>query len=495
MISLLAAVGTPPPAATGWFELRRAGVAASELISVRGWADSRCGPPEVTLLIDGREIARADAWSSWQVPSSFPAAPGADRPGFATQIDPLHFTPGVHLVKMVASAPACDASASLGEAAFVSSALPVGWIAWTTLLYVAVAIVLAGLALHRFAPRYHLVPIRFVVPSVLALSIGSILLGPRLSGNATAPSAFFSPLASWDGAWYLRIAREGYAAIGNPAYAFFPLYPVLLRLLTYLPVPIELAASVVNAGLFVLSMRALRKLTAGMESGWPVYACLPFSFFFVAVYTESLALFFSLTFLLMLRQQRPGLAFASGFLAGLTRVTSLGLVLLAIDELRAGRRRSVIASLGPVAGAATYMTFLWLNTGDPLKFVHAQEHFGRATSFSAGRLVQVIGRALTSNDRWEWLALGTLAFVLTGAVMLVRAGRIGEAAYSAALVCMPLASVALTSMHRYALLAFPVVPFMAGLIPNRVTLYAIVALEVVLLVVFSSHFGQQHWVG
>jgi Gpi18-like mannosyltransferase len=39
---------------------------------------------------------------------------------------------------------------------------------------------------------------------------------------------FLIPFASWDGAYFLKIAMEGYTA--EPNYAFFPLFPLLMRL-------------------------------------------------------------------------------------------------------------------------------------------------------------------------------------------------------------------------------------------------------------------------
>src|SRR5205814_6929366 len=38
-------------------------------------------------------------------------------------------------------------------------------------------------------------------------------------------------LLAWDGQWYERIARHGYAAISRSAVRFFPLYPLLARTL------------------------------------------------------------------------------------------------------------------------------------------------------------------------------------------------------------------------------------------------------------------------
>ncbi|MDQ5819673.1 MAG: hypothetical protein M3334_15090, partial [Actinomycetota bacterium] len=50
------------------------------------------------------------------------------------------------------------------------------------------------------------------------------------AGNPLEPPGFLSYWAHWDGAWYSEIAMEGYGERAPASTAFFPLYPMLLRL-------------------------------------------------------------------------------------------------------------------------------------------------------------------------------------------------------------------------------------------------------------------------
>jgi hypothetical protein len=50
------------------------------------------------------------------------------------------------------------------------------------------------------------------------------------AGDPLEPPGFLSYWAHWDGAWYSQIATEGYGERAPSSTAFFPLYPLLVRL-------------------------------------------------------------------------------------------------------------------------------------------------------------------------------------------------------------------------------------------------------------------------
>lgn len=488
-VALLAAVPAAASADTieGSFEFQRKSTSWKDPIPIRGWAVSHCGSPEVALVIDGREVITAHPWLDWPgIRERFPGVASAQHPGFETVIDPLHFAPGDHRVAIVASSPECHATRSLGELIFVSAAAPRPLRSWLIVAFWIAVVGAIAFALRRSTLRYHPLPLWWIVPPLLVVVIVAI-------ATAGGPKAPFERLANWDGSWYMIIARQGYVA--NGTYAFFPLFPLMLRALSLLPVPLELAASIANAVLFAGSLRFLQKLRPHEESGLLFYAALPFAFFFVAVYTESLALFLSVAFVLSLRERKPALALVCGCLAGLTRITSLALVMFGIDEVRNRRLKSAIASIGPVAGLTLHMTWLRITSGDPLRFMTAQERFGRATSFSAGRLVQLLARCFRTDDPWDVVGLVTLALVAIAAAMLILGRRYGEGLYCGLLITLPLATLSLTSLHRYALLAFPAFPLLGGLLRSRALYWTVVALEIWFLIAYARHFGRGDWVG
>jgi hypothetical protein len=162
----------------GWFQLQPAANPTDPIV-VHGWAISRCGSPEIVLRVDGRELAKARPWLEWPgVKERFPGVASAERPGFHTLIDPLHYRPGEHRVSIAASSSECQASRSLGELTFIAGAPPRAWVSLGVIALTLIAFAGIAFALHRWGVRYHRVPLIWVVPPLLGLSIAAIVAAP-----------------------------------------------------------------------------------------------------------------------------------------------------------------------------------------------------------------------------------------------------------------------------------------------------------------------------
>ena len=172
-------------------------------------------------------------------------------------------------------------------------------------------------------------------------------------------SKLLSPWQRWDALWYQHIAENGYAA-GDGSTAFFPLYPLLSRIVS---VPllgnVVLAELLVSSAAFAAAMWLLYRLarldsasvdtgsvaadrTAGSRVALPVpqlavllTALFPVGFFLLAPYTEGLFLALTLASFWFARTNRPWAAGAAGFFASLTRAHGIFLALpLAFEYLR-----------------------------------------------------------------------------------------------------------------------------------------------------------------
>ncbi|MCL8207029.1 MAG: hypothetical protein K6V97_03005 [Actinomycetia bacterium] len=189
------------------------------------------------------------------------------------------------------------------------------------------------------------------------------------------------PWAHWDGYWYLSIAHLGYA--GRPlATAFFPLYPLLLRALGGTVLAGVLASTVA----FVVALGIIHRLAAEVLSpraAWFTVLALAFfptSFYFNAVYPESLFLLLAAGTYLAARRGRLGLAAG---LAGLASATSIYGLFLAVPLAAALWRRRAPAPLWlwlalVPAGLLGYMATLFEAFGNPIIFQSVQSNWGRA---------------------------------------------------------------------------------------------------------------------
>jgi hypothetical protein len=302
---------------------------------------------------------------------------------------------------------------------------------------------------------------------------------------------FLDLWAKWDSQWYIQIAREGYwyQPLQRSNVAFFPLYPLMIRMVAPLAGGnLVLAGFVISHVAFFVALIYLYRLAllelgerAAAQRTLFYLAFFPTSFFFSAVFTESLFLLLAVVTMDCARRQQWLAAGVAGMLAAATR--SLGVLLWALVlwewlrvhgwrittlHRRASWRNLATAlrtswydlfaiALIPL-GLLLYVAFLQRAFDQPLAFIDTQAHWGRQTVGP----VRVLLREAEALLAFEWnrsnlSRLLNMAATL-GAVAMTpfvwrRLGE-GYAIYVLLAVLLP-ASSAMMSMIRYVLTVFP----------------------------------------
>lgn len=213
---------------------------------------------------------------------------------------------------------------------------------------------------------------------------------PLLVPGAEGP--LVRSLTSWDGWYYLGIATNGYSA--EPvagAYsnvAFPPLYPVLIRVLSFpFPAAAGIVAVLISNVAFLGALALLARLgtpylgrrRASVAAG--LLAIYPFASVFAMAYTESLFLLLMLA--AFLAAERGHRAWAGIFLAltvlcrlqGVALVLPLLLIMLRQDGWRVTRSQAWLL-LGPLAGAS-FLLYIASVTGSLTAYLDAQRAWGR----------------------------------------------------------------------------------------------------------------------
>lgn len=305
---------------------------------------------------------------------------------------------------------------------------------------------------------------------------------------------------SW---WYVNIITHGYSmgdvatgAQGNAA--FFPLYPLLVRMIAGLTGNVFVAGILVsNVAFFValLYLYALARREWDDETAARAVLYLsaaPTAVFFSAMYTESLYILLVTATFFYARERQWDRAALAGALAAATRNT--GVLLAAVialeglhqggvrwrpagwtrQELLAHGRRQLRIALRhwPVLGAAgavtfgliAYMAYLANTFGDPLGFIHVQATWGRDVSAAGfSRLASNVRRQLN-------IGVAPLAGQINVPVLLNLLFTLGFAPLVAATVfrlrpaygvfagltfLVPLSTGTVGSMTRYVLMLIP----------------------------------------
>ena len=222
------------------------------------------------------------------------------------------------------------------------------------------------------------------------------------------------PLYAWDYNWYELIAGSGYPAhAGGRQYAFFPLWPLLLRWAgTHWEV-------VVGAGAAWLASGAA---FFGVSAGLPpvrlrsalVLACWPGSFALALVYPDALALAVAAWAAALALRGKPLAAGALGAVAALARPNGL---LIAIPLLWLGRRsvRGWIGAALPVAAAAGVEAYFWARSDRATVFFDAQRLWGRGGPHNFPHWVHQADRLLSNHGA----VIGVFALAAVAALVLV----------------------------------------------------------------------------
>jgi hypothetical protein len=215
-------------------------------------------------------------------------------------------------------------------------------------------------------------------------------------------------LCQWDCEWYVHTIRHGYdpeprlrANSDLSNWAFFPLYPILgrlVRLVTGLSAfwSGTAVSMMAFAAFAVLSVpyRALTRREADQATWLTLLMVYPFSLYYFMVYTESLYLLLILLVLLAVRVGNFSGACVATSLAAATRPTGILVIPYLVAEgawrAREAFRRGLVPSarlrvLADIAlplaiaplGLVCYMAYLYHLLGDPLAFSHAQLSWDR----------------------------------------------------------------------------------------------------------------------
>lgn len=351
----------------------------------------------------------------------------------------------------------------------------------------------------------------------------------------------------WDAGWYLSIAADGYSYAGTgqqSSVAFFPVYPLLIRLVhSMTPLSMHAAGIAVTIAAGATAVIVFHRWCVGrLGSSVARIATLtlvlyPYAFYlFGAVYADAVFLCAAVTAFWLLERDLPVWAGAVGAVASAARPVGVAVVLglVAVTLMRRSalwaedgrprlalgrlRRRDAGVLLSAV-GLAAWMAYLWRRFGDPLAFQAVQqapgwgqeagprtwlkmEFFGRLERLP-NRLAD-LGDPAAGGSAWEQLVHSSgllvhagLALACCGLLVVVwrRLGW-GYAVYAGIVVAIAvLGSKDFQGVGRYMLAAFPCFAgagiWLAGHRRIRVVWLPVSA---TLLVAWAFAFGRGYYV-
>ena len=311
---------------------------------------------------------------------------------------------------------------------------------------------------------------------VASASLGHLLRPQVLDGVTDLPGLPFAALARWDAGWYGAIARDGYffdPSRQSPV-AYFPLYPLVIRALSFLGVNRWVAGTVVTfasaiGALLLVHRWARHVVPAHATTVFLLLATYPYAcYLYGVVYSDALFLLLVVGAFVALESDSPIAAAVLGALATACRPVApavvVGLTVRSLERRRrAGLPVRVVDFVPALAGLglAAYMAFLAQRFGDPLAFAHVHGAPGWDQQPGWHTWLKLEFFEHVRVDHWTVkLRLGAHAFVTVGALALVPAvvRRLGWGYGLYCLLALALPAVSskdFQGMGRYAIAAFP----------------------------------------
>ena len=344
-----------------------------------------------------------------------------------------------------------------------------------------------------------------------------------------------SALANFDGLHYISIARSGYSQYEQ---AFFPLYPLLIKIFTPLFSNNQLLTGLIISNVsFLIGLVVFYKYLCLISSNSirfnPILSIVfllafPTSFFFGAVYTEGLFFLLLILTLYFLKKKKYLLVVVFAFLTATTRIVGVFLIIpiffhwfSSFPRKRESKRSWIPASAGmtpgmtlcllaPILGLLTYCFYLWQTTGDPFFFFSSQPAFGANRSTHLISFLQVYWRYFkiffTANYDFKYfvaiIEFSFFSFVLIILVLdlfknfklkIKNYDLIGLNLFSLANIILPTLTGTFLSIPRFSLMSLSVFIYLAH-IKNVFIKYLILIIFLTLHVLLLGYFTQGYFV-
>jgi hypothetical protein len=344
-----------------------------------------------------------------------------------------------------------------------------------------------------------------VLTAIVALAAVGLFSSPtscpdlcHRSGNPLLDAA-----TRWDAGAYIDIAHQGYGSAVPANNAYFPLYPLLMRLLAaplggsddaYLVAGIVIS----NLSLLVALVYLARLVAIDRDAGAGTRAALyllafPTSVFLSVVYPESLLIATSIGAVYHARRGEWLPAAALGSLAALTRpfIGAAVALPIAIEAYQRSGLRAAIAAAAPAAAALVgWLVVLWRMTGDPKAILTAEANWGVGPSVPFEAFIDLFDPRVYG---FPYVVLGTTLLIGVLVVLSWRYLRPSLTAYASVVFVISIATGSLTSSPRYYLAVFPAFMVLAILARGWAG-RAYVAVGAALGVVFTAMYVLWYWV-
>lgn len=327
--------------------------------------------------------------------------------------------------------------------------------------------------------------------------------------------AFLPLWYTWDAQHYVEIAMDWYTSSTanerNLQIVFFPLYPLLIKIVAFF------VGSYVVSGLLVSNLAfagaaiyiyKLTRLDYDEDDSWRalVYlAIFPTAYFLHAIYTESLFLFLTVASFYYARRGNWALSGTAGLLASATRITGIVLIPALIVEYLAQKdykirevKKDVFWIGLTVLGVLFYLGINYVTFEDPFKFLEIQrEHWAKRLDWPFKGFLLAYKTLLSREPEIAVLnGLFEIFFVILGLALSIYAFLKVRVSYGVFALLSWIVTTSTwwwQSIPRYVLVIFPVFLSLSILGRNRAVNFIIAFSSILLYALLLMQLVRFRW--
>lgn len=328
----------------------------------------------------------------------------------------------------------------------------------------------------------------------------------------------FGPQLLWiwgnfDGVRYISLGQYGYLGPKDFGQTFFPLYPFLINKFSIFFNPLIAALIISNTAFFVALFILFKLITLDFSQKIAkktiVFLLIfPTSFFFGAVYSESLFLLLCLTAFYLAKRGKWAQASLAGFLASTTRLIGVflfpALFFEQSEQKKTKTSNQLLLFIIP-SGLLLFMAYLKRHFNDFLYFLHIQPLYGASRASDKIILIhQVIWRYLKmlftidkTNPIYPTLCLEfltSLLFIFLLIQLIIKKYPSSYITFSILSFITPTLTGTFSSMPRHVLILFPCFIVLSQIISKRNLTILWILINFILLVLFCGLFTRGYWV-
>jgi Gpi18-like mannosyltransferase len=350
----------------------------------------------------------------------------------------------------------------------------------------------------------------FIITRIVLTIAGIISIIYINHSSVNGLSDIINIWTQYDGNFYTFISQYGYLAPASmlPAtytniflYAWFPLYPLMIHVLSII-IPTQISGLLIsNICSFVACYYLFRLVTLDNDASTGIraikyFVIFPTAFVFSALMSESLFIMLALMSFYYARKNKWYIVGCIGFLAGLARPVGVYLLLpLAFIYIKNHRyklesiKADILGLFGPALGFFSYTIYCYLTIGFWMPFI-----FGESSAFGSAVIpLYQLFRTLTNFDGGfngnPWImyifinALFTLIIIISLIVFYKKIDK-SMMIYGLLMIFVPLSNPgSIVSMTRYILVAFPLFIIAAKLGEDRRTDLLLTSIFLVLQII------------